>query len=180
MENIMNKALIAALAACFSLGAHAAEPIKIAFVDTGNTGRSVTAEALANAAIGAKKLHIATISRAVDMDPYDVMPEPNAAALLQQRGIDVSTHRAVQLSANDIRHSDLILTMTAKHKSKVLEQYPDAKAKVFTIAEYATGEAKDVADAWGKPLPVYVEMVQQVGQYVPLVLEKATKKPAVN
>ena len=79
-----------------SFSASADEPTKIAFVDTGNTGRSVTAEALANAVIGEKKLHIAVISRAVDMDPFDVMPEPNAATLLKKRGLDVTAHRSVQ------------------------------------------------------------------------------------
>lgn len=180
----MKKMLTAVLASCLlplaSLPAHAEEPTKIAFVDTGNTGRSVTAEALANAEIRKNKLHVAVISRAVDMDPYDTLPEQNAAELLRRQGIDVSLHRAVQLSANDIRHSDLILTMTAKHKNKVVEMFPEAKAKTFTISEYATGTAEDVADAWGKPMAVYEQMVKQVNRYVPLVLNKAPNKPAAN
>jgi len=173
----MKKVLAAVITSCLlplaSLAAHAGEPTKIAFVDTGNTGRSVTAEALANAAIGEKKLHIAVISRAADYDPYDTKPEANAATLLMQRGLDVSAHQAAPLTPNDVRHSDLILTMTAKHKSKVIEQYPEAKAKIFTIAEYATGESKDVDDAWGKPMETYVKMIKQVDQYVALTLEKA-------
>ncbi len=162
-----------------SFSARADEPAKIAFVDTGNTGRSVTAEALANAVIGEKKLHVAVISRAVDMDPFDVMPEANAAALLKKRGLDVTAHRAVQLTSNDVHHADVILTMTGKHKSKVVELYPDAKAKTFTISEYVTGESKDIADAWGKPMEVYEQMFAQVNQYIVPVLEKKVpKKPA--
>jgi len=163
-----------------AIGATAAmadEPRKVAFVDTGNTGRSVTAEALANAYIRDNKLHVAVISRAVDMDPFDVEPEANAAALLKQRGLDVSAHRAVQLTANDVRHADVILTMTAKHRSKVIELYPDAAARTFTLAEYATGAPADVADAYGKPMDVYVEMVKQVDGYVPAAVTKAARKP---
>lgn len=177
----MMKKLIALMGVVLLLAcglAQAAEPFKLAFVDTGNTGRSLTAEVLARQRIEQQKLPIAVISRAVDMDPYDSSPETNAASLLLQRGIDVSAHHAAQLNANDVRHSDLILTMTAKHKAKVLELFPDAKGKTFTLSEYASGNMDDVADAWGKPLAVYQEMLRQVEGYLPAVLDKAQhKKP---
>src|SRR5579871_3415985 len=97
--------------AVLALPARAADPVKLAFVDTGNTGRSVTAEALAKVEIAKAHLSIAVISRAVDQDPYETAPEPNVVTLLSARGIDVSAHRAAQLTANDVRHSDVILTM---------------------------------------------------------------------
>ncbi|MFZ1181736.1 MAG: protein tyrosine phosphatase [Herbaspirillum sp.] len=173
----MKKVLAAVITSCLlpllGFSAHASEPTKIAFVCTGNTGRSLTAEMLARNLIAKKKLPIAVISRAVDMDPYDTKPEPNAAILLSQRGLDVSSHQATPLTPNDIRHSDLILTMTVRQKSKVIELYPEAKAKIFTISEYAAGEVKDVEDAWGKPMENYEKMIKQMDQYVALVLEKA-------
>jgi len=155
--------------------AMAEEPRKIAFVDTGNTGRSVTAEALANAYIRDHQLHVAVISRAVDVDPFDVLPEANVVTLLSRRGLDVASHRAVQLTANDVKHADVILTMTAKHRNKVVELYPDAAPKTFILAEYATGAPSDVADAYGKPMEVYVEMVKQVDGYIPEAIAKAVK-----
>ena len=151
-------------------------PVKIAFVDTGNTGRSVTAEALANALAGAKNLPVAVIGRAVDMDPFDVHPEANAAAILQTHGIDVSRHVAAQLTANDVRHADVIITMTAKHKATVTAQFPEVQAKVFTIAEYATGQSVDVVDAYGKPMEVYEATFKQIDGYMAAVLDKATRK----
>ena len=156
--------------------ARAAEPVKLAFVDTGNTGRSVTAEALANARIARAHLPIAVISRALDQDPYDLKPEANAAALLATRGIDVTAHRAVQLTANDVRHSDVILTMTAAHKAKLIALYPDAQAKTFTLAQYAKGGTEDVADAFGKPMEVYRAMAAQVESYLGPALAKALEK----
>ena len=180
MTRKFTKTLASALLVCalpfISLSAQAEEPTKIAFVDTGNTGRSLTAEALATEIINKKKMHIAVISRAVDMDPYDIKPEVNAAILLKQHGIDVSAHRAVQLIPNDIKHSDVILTMTNKHENKVIELYPDAKDKTFTLAEFASDEQKDIADAWGKPMDVYKQMFADVSGYVPLVLAKEIKK----
>jgi protein-tyrosine phosphatase len=153
----------------------AAEPVKIAFVDTGNTGRSVTAEALANALIKQKHLNVLVISRAFDLNPYNVVPEPFAAQLLRRHGLDVSAHRAVQLTAGDVKHSDLILTMTVKHRDMILAQYPEAKGKVFMLADYAAGNTADVVDAWRQPMAVYEKTFQQIDGYVPLALAKATK-----
>ena len=152
---------------------HAEEPRKIAFVDTGNTGRSVSAEAIANAQIQRQGLKIAVISRAVDVDPFDVRPEANAVKLLHDRGLEVGDHIAAQLTPNDIRHADLVLTMTAKHRDRVLALYPDAKDKVFTLSEYATGSYAEVADAYGKPIEVYATMIKQLEGFVPAALEKS-------
>ncbi len=156
----------------------AEEPKKIAFVDTGNTGRSVSAEALSNVLIGKMGAHIAVISRAVDMDPFDVHPEANVVKLLKDRGIDVSAHLAAQITANDVRHADVLLTMTDKHKTRLVDAYPEAKAKTFTLAEYATGTTADVPDAWGKPMEVYVAMIAQLDSYLPAVLKKSLTIPA--
>jgi len=168
--------LLAMLVLQCSTLVRAGEPFKLALVDTGNTGRSVTAEALANARIAQQNLAVVVISRAVDMDPYATLPEAPVVTLLQQRGIDVSSHRAAQLTANDIRHSDLILTMTAKHKAKILELFPEAKGKTFMLSEYAEGSSSDVADAWGKPMEVYRQMLSQVETYLGEVLVKLHKQ----
>jgi protein-tyrosine phosphatase len=175
----MKTLIVAALVICLmplADPARADEPVKIAFVDTGNTGRSVTAEALAAAMIDDEHLHIAVISRAVDLDPFSIRPEANAATLLMEHGIDVSAHRAAQLDANDVRHADLIITMTEKHRDRVIAQFPEAAAKTFTIADYATGKPGDVVDAYGKPMDVYQQVFEQISQYIPVVLEKSARK----
>ena len=168
---------MAALAVWLCAGSvHAEDPRKIAFVDTGNTGRSVTAEALAAASARELKLPVAVIGRGVDQDPFDLKPEPNAELLLLQHGIDVSTHRAAQLTAADVKHADVVLTMTAKHKATVVGLFPDAKDKVFTLAEYATGETAAVVDAYGKPMAVYEKVYGQIAGYLPAALERAMRR----
>jgi protein-tyrosine phosphatase len=163
------------LATLVPIQAKAAGPVKICFVDTGNTGRSVTAEALANALIARENLKILVISRAVDLNPYNIVPEPPAAELLAQKGLDVSAHRAQQLTDNDIRHSDLILTMTAKHRDTILAQFPAAAGKAFTLADYATGTPQEITDAWQQPKAVYEKAFEQIDHLVPLALAKAAK-----
>ncbi len=162
----------------FASAAFADEPKKVAFVDTGNTGRSVMAEALADQYIAQHHLHVAVISRAVNEDPYDVKPEENGVILMKRRGIDTSAHRSAQLDANDVEHSDVILTMTEKHKEKVLAKYPQEAGKVFTLSEYATGQPAEIPDAWGKPMDFYENVVATLDKLVPPAIDKLAATPA--
>jgi protein-tyrosine phosphatase len=54
----------------------------------------------------------------------------------------------------------------------LIEQFPEAKGKTFTLAEYATGKHVDVPDAWGKPMEAYVAVVTQLDTFIPAALKK--------
>jgi protein-tyrosine phosphatase len=131
------------------------------------------AEAIADQYIERHHKYVAVISRAVDKDPYDVKPEENGVILMRRRGIDMSAHRSARIDENDVRHSDVILTMTGKHKERVLAMYPQAAGKVFTLSEYATGQSTEIPDAWGKPIEFYEGVVATLDNLVPTALDKA-------
>jgi len=152
----------------------AGQPARVAFVDTGNTGRSVAAEALARNLIATTGAPVSVISRAVNLNPYNTEPEPNFVTLLGQRGVTVGEHAAVQLSQRDVSFSDLILTMTGAHKAWVLTNFPDSAEKVFTLAEYATGTDQDIADALGQPIEFYQTVLDQLQPLVDAAIIKAT------
>jgi protein-tyrosine phosphatase len=174
------RALLPRLLLCLTLilaavGVSAAgQPTRVAFVDTGNTGRSVAAEALARNLIAATGAPVSVISRAVNLNPYNTTPEPNFVTLLGQRGVTVGDHIAVQLSQRDVSFSDLILTMTGAHKTWVLTNFPDSVGKVFTLAEYATGTERDIADALGQPIEFYQTVLDQLQPLVDAAITKAT------
>jgi protein-tyrosine phosphatase len=152
-------------------------PTRIAFVDTGNTGRSVTAEALAVAVIAKGHINAQVISRAVDLNPYNTRPEENFVTLLRERGIDVAPHFAAQFGPQEAKYSDVILVMTDAHKAWVTAHFPEAKDKVFTLAEYATGTNQEVLDAFGKPMAFYQTVLAQLDTFVTAAVTKATTKP---
>jgi len=173
------KTTLARLLLCLILGSAAVgvsaagQPVRVAFVDTGNTGRSVAAEALARNLIAATGAPVSVISRAVNLNPYNTAPEPNFVTLLGQRGVTVGEHTAVQLSQRDVAFSDLILTMTGAHKAWVLTNFPDSTGKVFTLAEYATGTDQDIADALGQPIEFYNTILDQLQPLVDAAITKA-------
>ena len=150
------------------------DPVKIAFIDTGNTGRSVAAEALADRLVRSRGLRVLVISRAIDVDPFETSPEPAVARLLAARGMDVRRHRAEGLTADDVRHASLILTMTAEHRRRVIERFPGAAPRTFTLAAYAVGKSEDVADAKGLPAAASAEMIRQLDRLLPLALARAS------
>jgi protein-tyrosine phosphatase len=152
-------------------------PTRIAFVDSGNTGRSVTAEALAAAVIGKEHANAQVISRAVDLNPYNIHPEENFVILLHGRGIDSSQHVAAQFGTQDAKFSDVILTMTGAHKAWIIAHFPEARDKVFTLGEYSSGEQQDVQDAFGKPMDFYETVLAQLDQFVGAAVAKAVAKP---
>jgi len=166
-------AMIVGFAMTPRLARAAAEPLKMAFIDTGNTGRSLMAETLTRALIKRRGLHVAVISRGLDVDPFDEAPEANAAILMADRGFDVAAHRARALASADIKHTDLILTMTAKHADTVTAAYPQVAARTFTLAQYASGAGADIPDAWGKPMADYRAVLAQLDLYLPLALARA-------
>ena len=155
----------------------APRPVRIAFVDTGNTGRSVTAEALAAADIVKQHLNAQVISRAVNLNPYNTTPEPNFVALMRRRGIDIARHTAAQFGAQEAAFSDVVLTMTDAHKTWVVGHFPEIKDKVFTISEYATGTNGEVLDAFGKPMDFYKTVLAQLEPLVAAAVAKAAPRP---
>jgi protein-tyrosine phosphatase len=153
----------------------AAAPLRIAFVDTGNTGRSMTSAALAQKWAADHKADVAVISRAVDFNPYNVVPEPDFVHLLAAKGLDVSAHRAASFDKSVVTFSDFIFVMTAAHRDRILADYPEAKAKVFLMVEYATGAATEVLDAYGQLPEFYAKVFAQLNELVPQIMEKLPK-----
>ena len=155
----------------------APRPTRIAFVDTGNTGRSVAAEALAADIIDKGHLNAQVISRAVNLNPFNTRPEANFVDLLHGRGINITSHTAAQFGQQEAAFSDVILTMTEAHKSWILTHFPETRGKVFTLSEYATGTQQEVPDAFGKSADFYKVVLGQLDPMVGAAVAKATAGP---
>ena len=154
----------------------APHPTRITFVDTGNTGRSVTAEALADVIIAKRHLDAQVISCAVNLNPFNTHPEANFIVLLDHRGINVTSHVAAQFGAQEAEFSDLILTMTEAHKTWILMHFPQTQGKVFTLGEYATDAQQEIQDPFGKSMDVYKVALGQLDQMVGAAVTKAVAR----
>jgi len=83
-----------------------------------------------------KEIHLNIYSRGVSaIDGHKASKQ--AIRVMKDDGIDISRHRSRLLTKKDIENADLVLTMTTNHKSMVLNLYPDAKDKLYTLKEFA-------------------------------------------
>jgi protein-tyrosine phosphatase len=61
--------------------------------------------------------------------------DPLAVQLMAEQGIDISEHRAQQVSASLVSQAELILVMDLEQKKYIETQYVGARGKVYRLAE---------------------------------------------
>jgi protein-tyrosine-phosphatase len=108
---------------------------RVLFVCTGNTCRSPMAEVMLKdlAARSGKPLEV----RSAGVATVSGLPiSPHAAASLRKRNLELPGP-STALSGDEIAWANVILTMTAGHKRAILQRFPDAVARTFTLKEYA-------------------------------------------
>jgi protein-tyrosine phosphatase len=79
----------------------------------------------------------------------------NAKKVLDEQNI-AHNHRSSALTESLMEWSDYILTMTEGHKGTIINLYPNAQSKTFTLKEFAkiTGYP-DIADPFGGSVEMY-------------------------
>jgi len=132
--------------------------MNIYFICTGNTCRSPMAEALLQAQ---NKEGIQARSAGIyAMDGGDI--SRNAMQLIKEAGIEY-TQPSRQINEEDVRWADLILTMTTAHKQLVMQNYPFAADKIFTLKEYVRPYGShDVSDPFGGDIHMYRQTFQEL------------------
>ncbi|MEO5588231.1 MAG: low molecular weight protein arginine phosphatase [Gemmatimonadaceae bacterium] len=142
---------------------------RLLFVCSGNTCRSPLAEAIGREVSSRSgRRDIEASSAGTHAHPGS--PASDGALLVGiEEGLDLSTHRARQLTPEILDASDLILVMAHSHLAKVLEMRPDANAHL--LAGFATsGPGASVQDPFGGDLELYRETYEIIEREVGAVL----------
>lgn len=84
--------------------------------------------------------------RSAGISTIDGLPvSSHAAEALRQREIEHKS-TSLALTSEAVSWADLILTMTSNHKRGLLQWYPEAVDKAYTLKEYSNMDAKVLAD----------------------------------
>lgn len=131
--------------------------MQIIFVCTGNTCRSPMAEGI----LKSKNIDgLYVFSRGLYV-PGEQSASFSSEKAMSDMGIDISSHKSKQLTMDEAKRADLILTMTKSHKNTIISADKSFEGKVFTLSEFA-GESGDVADPFGYGEDVYFDIAQHI------------------
>ncbi|HWI52157.1 MAG TPA: low molecular weight protein arginine phosphatase [Symbiobacteriaceae bacterium] len=101
----------------------------------------------------------------------------HAVTAMSARGLDLSAHRSRKVEDQTVAATDLILTMTGRHKEQILSQWPTLSGRVHTLSEYA-GSTEDIADPFGGTLRDYEATASALEAKLKAIVDRIRKEGA--
>lgn len=104
--------------------------------------------------------------------------EPTAKQLAEQDGIDVSEHKAQQLTTEHLQWADLILVMSQNQRSLIGQKDPAAMGKTMLLGHWIHGvgtranNGADIPDPYKKSADVFGHVHNSIKQATNLWAEK--------
>ncbi len=137
-------------------------PPKILFVCTGNLCRSPMTSGLFRKRLEKEGLDAAYEVRSAGVSAVEGSPASfNAVRAMEEYGVDLGSHRAHLLTAEDIRSADVVVVMEGYHREAIAGKLPEEAHKVHLLSELA-GESGDVEDVYGLDLDEYRAVAQEL------------------
>jgi protein-tyrosine-phosphatase len=132
----------------------------ILFICTGNSCRSVMAEALMRKKLYELGRNDIEVYSAGIMATKNLPPTIETVKVMKEADVDVSEFRTKNLTDEMIKKTDLILTMEPMQKDVVLKKAPEAAPKTFLLKEYLNPskilpKGFSIRDPIGKPVEDY-------------------------
>ena len=129
----------------------------ILVVCVGNICRSPMAEALLRHALSEKEEFVVESAGLGALVGYAA--SEHAVALMNERGIDISSHRARQLHPELVNKADLILVMESGHKKAIETTDATVRGKVFRLGEW---NDTDIVDPYRRSRKVFEEVLVDI------------------
>ncbi len=127
----------------------------------GNICRSPVAEALLKAALPEKNIWSAGLAALVGH-----AADKTAQEIAQEHGLDISAHRAQQITSYMCTQADLILVMETTHKQELEQKYPFTRGKVHCLGHTSPTQKTEIADPYRKNRDAFITSHLAIAQGV--------------
>lgn len=111
---------------------------RILVVCEGNICRSPMAQGLIAAALPQAQVRSAGLGALIG-SPAD----PEAVRLMQARGIDITAHRATQVTRPMCLEADIVLVMDADQRRRLEAMYPQVRGRAMTLGHHTDTDIPD-------------------------------------
>lgn len=85
--------------------------------------------------------------------------DQHAQSVMQEHNINILKHRARQLTASLVRHTNLIIVMSQSQLQMLTQQFPAAKGKTFIIGHW---QGFDISDPFRQPREKFEYVYKQI------------------
>lgn len=132
---------------------------RILVVCVGNICRSPMAAALLRRELASRER--VRVSSAGIAALSDRPADPIAQELMSEKDIDISAHRARQLTSRLLQVADLVLVMESDQRNEVMRMEPSSRGKVFCLGHWTSS---DIPDPYKQPREAFEEALRLIEQ----------------